>query len=133
MIHVQALTIHACQKIIILPITTIIVLSDGPIKLLLGLPVPQNLSSSLLATKGLKSQVTFSSLFPLPHSIIFPTFVVLNPFHSFRRKGKTAITGRKENFLPFHLQAEESIKYEDKSAPSSGQVWMFTSRYYLLY
>lgn len=39
------------------------------------------------------------------------------------------VTGRKCSFFPFHLQADESIKYEDKSAPSSGQGRMFTSKY----
>ena len=113
-------------KIIILPITTIIVRSDGPIKLLLGLPVPQNRSSSLLAIL-----LSFSSPHTQPSFLHLAEFLI--PFTPLEEKGKQLSQGEKKNFLPFHLQAEESIKYEDKSAPSSGQVWMFTSRYYLLY
>ena len=125
---------HTCMLKInyTLPITTIIV------------PVPLNCfqvfqfhriyQALCLPLEGSEKPSDILLFFLSPHSIIFPTFSrVLNPFHSFRRKGKTAVTGRKKFFLPFHLQADDSIKYEDKSAPSSGQVWMFTSRYFLLY
>lgn len=119
---------------------TIIVLSAGPIQLLLGLPVPDSIE--LFATRRIWKAKWHSLLFFLsPLSIIFPSFSwVPNSFHSFRRKGKTGCRRLKKRCsflffffsLPFHLQADESMKYEDKSAPSSGQGWMFTSRYSLL-
>lgn len=57
----------------------------------------------------------------------------LIPFTPLGEKGKQLSQGEKKIFLLFHLQADESIKYEDKSAPSSGQIRMSTSRYFLLY
>lgn len=68
---------------------TIIVLSAGPIQLLLGLPVPDSIE--LFATRRIWKAKWHPLLFFLsPLSIIFPSFSwVPNSFHSFRRKGKT--------------------------------------------